>query len=589
MRLRLTILVFLSYVSIYSQTTIFTDVGDSYNNIDITVVDNYGPVDISNCTSVRFSMDFSFSEPWMGFGNMDSSDECPFGIPPCAGNPAMPNTGGCNSCWDFMFIEVLFDGSLVYSELIGGAGETRQIGTLSWIGCTNNAANATIRISNQNWAGDETNTFTNIVLECWDANPTAADNSPICQGDVLTLTGTISVPGDASSWIWTGMGTGMIVSPSSLITMVNNVSNGDIYTLTVTDDNNCTASDQVTAVVNPLQDATITFNDFCAGTPNGPTGIITPGGTFSFNPNPGGGVTINPVTGVISNEVGGATYTVQYTTPGPCSGMFLEMVSILPQEIATFNFLDFCVGSPNGPSGIISPGGVFTFNPIPGDGASINSSTGIITNPVGGSMYTIQYVTPGVCPGTHIEVVMVTNNITPSLGAFGPYCTSTAPVALPTVQNGISGNWSGPGIVGNQFSPVVAGVGIHSVLFTPNAGQCANTNTTSIEVIANPTGNLSGAPILCPGQCGEVMFNFSGGSGTFNINLNVSAGFFNLNIPVPGVTNSTVLTLCLSNGIPFDPATNTVNIPTFVPPGNYSLTLFLIFIISLFSTMSSNS
>ena len=45
----------------------------------------------------------------------------------------------------------------------------------------------------------------------------------------------------------------------------------------------------------------------------------TTGGTFSFNPVPGGGVTINPTTGAISNGIAGATYTVQYTVCGNSS------------------------------------------------------------------------------------------------------------------------------------------------------------------------------------------------------------------------------------------------------------------------------
>lgn len=43
------------------------------------------------------------------------------------------------------------------------------------------------------------------------------------------------------------------------------------------------------------------------------------GGTFSFNPVPGGGVTINSATGAVSNGVAGSTYTVQYTVCGSSS------------------------------------------------------------------------------------------------------------------------------------------------------------------------------------------------------------------------------------------------------------------------------
>ncbi|MBK9581159.1 MAG: hypothetical protein IPO48_04345 [Saprospiraceae bacterium] len=72
------IILFLEYLG---QTVIFTNGGASYNNIDNTqatfpVVDNYGPIDISNCTSVRFSMNFNFSDPWSGNPRMESPETC---------------------------------------------------------------------------------------------------------------------------------------------------------------------------------------------------------------------------------------------------------------------------------------------------------------------------------------------------------------------------------------------------------------------------------------------------------------------------------------------------------------------------------
>ena len=54
-----------------------------------------------------------------------------------------------------------------------------------------------------------------------------------------------------------------------------------------------------------------TFNDFCAGAPNGATNVATPGGTFAFNPPPGDGAFINPTTGEITGAIGGTTYFVE--------------------------------------------------------------------------------------------------------------------------------------------------------------------------------------------------------------------------------------------------------------------------------------
>jgi gliding motility-associated-like protein len=566
------ILLFLFSLDISSQTVIFTDIGNSYTNLDNATQDVYGPIDISNCTSVRFSYDYEFSLDWVGSGNMESPDECTFNGG-CLPDINMPILNGCNTCWDFMYAEISLDGVVVFSELIGQPGETRQMGTIEWTGCTDGASNAEIRFINQNWAANETNTFSNVVLECWNAVPTVSADDPICEGDILTLTGVIPNQADASSWIWTSIGAGIINSPSSLITSVNGAENGDVYTLTVTDDNNCTASDQITVTVSPPQDATFDFPDFCAGSTNGPSNIITPGGIFSFNPSPGGGTTINSSTGVISNAIAGTNYSVQYVTPGPCPGTEVIIVQALPNQNAAFTFDDFCIGQPNGPTGIVTPGGTFSFNPNPADGATINATTGVITNPVAGTTYSVEYVTPGPCPNNLTLAVDVINLVVPMLSIPTQFCTNDPSVNLPTTQNGITGSWIGTGVVGNQFNPSASGSGMFNLTFIPNPNQCASPASIQVTVTSPPTGNLIGNPMLCPGQCGTVTFNFNGGSGTYNLNMNFLAGVLGINFPMVGVTNNTVLTICIGNGVPFDPTTNTLSIPTIVPAGTYSLTL----------------
>src|SRR5690606_19392151 len=106
---------------------------------------------------------------------------------------------------------------------------------------------------------------------------------------------------------------------------------------------------------------------------------------------------INATTGEITNGVGGTTYTVEYTTAGVCFDATTETVTVNPLDDASFTLTDFCEGAANSATGIVTPGGTFTFNPAPGDGATVNGGTGEITNGVGGSSYTIEYTTAGIC------------------------------------------------------------------------------------------------------------------------------------------------------------------------------------------------
>lgn len=117
----------------------------------------------------------------------------------------------------------------------------------------------------------------------------------------------------------------------------------------------------------------------------------TPGGTFSFNPVPGGGVTINPATGAITNGVGGATYTVQYTIG--CAMSSTQNVTLPSSGTPTFTLAVVCGGLTANVTG--TPGGTFSFSPAPGDGALINAATGAVTNGNAGTTYTVQYTVCG--------------------------------------------------------------------------------------------------------------------------------------------------------------------------------------------------
>ncbi|MBI1836876.1 MAG: gliding motility-associated C-terminal domain-containing protein [Flavobacteriia bacterium] len=81
---------------------------------------------------------------------------------------------------------------------------------------------------------------------------------------------------------------------------------------------NCSSEESFSVTINSTDDPTFIFSSYCEGTANGPTGIITPGGSFNFNPSVVDGAVIDQVTGVISNGVGGSSYSVEYITNGTC-------------------------------------------------------------------------------------------------------------------------------------------------------------------------------------------------------------------------------------------------------------------------------
>ncbi|MEM9920751.1 MAG: hypothetical protein AAF990_21815, partial [Bacteroidota bacterium] len=236
-----------------AQTTIFSSGGRTYSDTDGPTGPDVYSVDISNCTSVSISLDYSFSVPWDGPGNMESADECPFGMPPCLGDPTNPLQAACAGCWDFLWVRYFIGGSEVVNALVGGPGTTDadQTGTIGSGGiCTSGASNAEIRVVTQTWAGNESVTFTNIVVMCYEGQPIASTNDPVCSTGALSLIGSAQDPSVVSTWSWSNSGTGIIADPSAQNTTATNPQNGETYTLTTTDLNGCPASTSVTVVVN---------------------------------------------------------------------------------------------------------------------------------------------------------------------------------------------------------------------------------------------------------------------------------------------------------------------------------------------------
>jgi hypothetical protein len=124
------------------------------------------------------------------------------------------------------------------------------------------------------------------------------------------------------------------------------------------------------------------------------------GGTFSFNPAPTDGALIDANTGAITNGTPGSTYTVQYTVS--CGINTTQNVTLDATGSATFSMSEICGGGVATVTG--SSGGVFSFNPNPGDGAQISSSTGTISNGNVGTTYFVEY---SVCGNSSIESVTV--------------------------------------------------------------------------------------------------------------------------------------------------------------------------------------
>ncbi len=123
----------------------------------------------------------------------------------------------------------------------------------------------------------------------------------------------------------------------------------------------------------------------------------------------------------------------------------------------------------------------------------------------------------GQCIGGIAEMdVVIDEEVVPTFTQIGPLCDSDPPVPLPFASNeGVTGSWD----VGTTFDPAGQGGNTVTINFTPDAGQCASTQTMDIDVAigATPTFNQIGPlcesepPLTLPGT------SINGISGTWDI------------------------------------------------------------------------
>jgi len=331
---------------------------------------------------------------------------------------------------------------------------------------------------------------------------TISSNQDICPGGNANITA-----GGGTSYLWsTGQTTGTINVTPTVTTS---------YTCTVTNASSCQSLVSVTVTVDPLDNASFDFFDFCDGAPNSATNIATPGGVFSFNPAPGDGATINASTGEISNEVVGTTYTVQYASNVVCPNTSTQTVFVNTSDDPQFTTGNYCSGGTNTVTGIATPGGTFTFNgTLP---ATINASTGVISNGVSGATYQITYTTPaGVCQAVSTPV-SVTVNPTPTMTTASnqTVCQGSNFTAINfSGTGGSTFNWTntntstGLAASGSGNISAFAGTGTtpggsavtSTVTVTPVLGSCSGTATNfTLTVNALPDVDAGTDQTVCAG------------------------------------------------------------------------------------------
>lgn len=482
----------------------------------------FGTVDISNYTNITVSIDYSASN------TAYEDDDAAFGF----GNPIYQcfNLNPPDNSHDQMSFWYSIDGGpFVMDRYVHGLTQGDFTGT--WNLGPLSGSTLTIKINASNKATAEIFYFSHLKI-MGTSILTAGPDKTACSGQTVQLDG-------VGTGTWSG-GAGTfsdVTSPTSTYTPHASESNSSV-TLTFTGSPvypGCvTPSDQMVVTVGQNEDASFTLNDFCA--PNSGNANITgtSGGTFAFDPPPGDGATINPVTGMITNAVGGHSYTVKYTTPGTC----------FDTKTITVNAKAGPVGSLSG-SAVLCPGQCATF--------SFSFSSG-------SEPYTLNLsVSPPGFALPPISGVSTSQIFTICYSGSGPlpsYDSGTSTITIPTIYSG-SGSLVLTGISDNSGCPGMAS-GSYSLTLTsaPNANnagpltQCADMNGTATFNLTSLDNTIKG------GNSSYTVNWFEDAGGTIPIS-NPSAYISSGGTVYAQVSNGA----CTSALVPITLIVETTNIP----------------------------
>jgi len=368
------------------------------------------------------------------------------------------------------------------------------------------------------WGTQQSTAVTVNPLPVASATPSS---QAVCSGSTTSIVLSSSLGGTTYAWT---------ASASAGVTGASNGSGGTIeqtlskasgspgtvtYTITPTAAGCAGASIQVVVTVNPIPVATATpaSQAICSG---GLTSINltsgVPGTNFSWTVtgtagtsgfSAGAGNTIAQVLSKTAGSSGTVTYVVTPSANG-CTGSPINVpITVNPLPTPTFNSIGgpYCISQTTPIS--LAGSGV----PVPPPGSGVFSGTGVSGNDfvpslaaVGTNTLTYTYTDANGCVNSAQTTVEVTGLPLVNFSGLSPtgYCiNNTTPVPLTGFPSG--GSFSGPGVSGSNFTPSVAGVGLHSIVYTyTDANGCVNSETQQVNVFALPiVGIFDLAPQYC--------------------------------------------------------------------------------------------
>lgn len=300
-------------------------------------------------------------------------------------------------------------------------------------------------------------------------------NQSVALGGGLTFTGQAPV-----SFNWSGT-----VNDVQNPTFAATAAMAGTYTVTITDANGCSASDQIVLTVNPLPTVNAGADiSICPGTPTNLCATAnSANGAISLYLWQGGPMT---QCRTVSPTTTPSPYSITVTDAAGCQASDAVQVTVLPVPGANAGSdQTVCLGNGAVQLTGLPAGGVWT-------GTGVNA-TGLFT-PAATGTFTLTYTTTGTnsCTSTDQVVITVTNPNAPNGGPDVQVCQGSAPFQLPTV-----GTWNGSSHVtpSGVFTPTQAGT--YNLFVTTTSGGCSVSDNIVVQVLSLPNANAGNDQTIC--------------------------------------------------------------------------------------------
>lgn len=319
-------------------------------------------------------------------------------------------------------------------------------------------------------------------------------NSTFCKS-ASNPTPFVSTPGGS----FTSSPAGLLFTNPSTGTISLATSQPGNYTITYSTGGLCPASYSQNVVILENEDATFAYsqNSYCQNGVNPAPAVSQLGGIFTASP--AGLVFANQFTGQINLAASaGGTYSVTYTVPGTCIGVYSQNITITAGAVASLSYTNnsFCSNGTD-PAATISPaGGTFSSSPV---GLIFADAVGTID--VDASVpgaYAVSYTAPGACATTSTFNVAIISAPQALIQPVANLCSNASAVTLSGSPFG--GTWSGGAYISSSgvFDPAVSGPGTFTVNYlVPGAGGCSATASYQVTVNPSPAVNITPAGPFC--------------------------------------------------------------------------------------------